>query len=88
VKDGKVFRYLDGKLILLLRWNYGYVLCRYLKDSRDRSRPAVAGAVLGGVPEAMAASASGHMVSADTFPTLKVSPDATAIDMETGAFIF
>lgn len=88
VKDGNVFRYLDGKLVQLERLNYGYVLSRYLKDSRDRSRSAVVGAVLGGVLGAMIASGSGHMVSADAFPALKVSPDATAIDMETGAFIF
>ncbi|NML36191.1 hypothetical protein HHL17_03175 [Chitinophaga sp. G-6-1-13] len=88
VKDGNVFRYLDGKLIQLERWNYGYVLSHYLKDSRDRSRSAVVGAVLGGVLGAMVASGSGHMVSTDAFPALKVSPDATAIDMETGAFIF
>lgn len=88
VKEGNVFRYLDGKLIQLERFDYGYVLSRYLKDSRDRSRSAMVGAVLGGVLGAMVASGSGHMVSADAFPALKVSPDATAIDMETGAFIF
>lgn len=54
----------------------------------DRSRAVVIGGILGGAIGAMAVSGSGHMVSADAFPALKVSPDATAIDMETGAFIF
>nr|WP_295875432.1 hypothetical protein [uncultured Chitinophaga sp.] len=88
VKEGNIFRYVDGKLIQLERFEYGYVLSRYLKDSRDRSRAAVIGGILGGAIGAMAVSGSGHMVSADAFPALKVSPDATAIDMETGAFIF
>ncbi|SKA15782.1 hypothetical protein SAMN04488128_1021192 [Chitinophaga eiseniae] len=88
VKEGNIFRYVDGKLIQLERFEYGYVLSRYLKDSRDRSRAAMIGGILGGAVGAMVASGSGHMVSADAFPALKVNPDATAIDMETGAFIF
>ncbi len=88
VKEGNVFRYVDGKLIQLERFGYGYVLSHYPEDSRDRSRAAMIGGILGGAIGALVASGSGHMVSADAFPALKVSPDATAIDMETGAFIF
>jgi hypothetical protein len=88
VKNGEVYKYKEGHLIPLERDGFGYVISSYIADYKRRNRSIIWGSVAGGITGAAIMSASTGLQYADAFPTLKVSPEATAIDMETGELIF
>ncbi len=89
VKNGAALKFRNSSLIPLERSNYGYVISTYLAAYERKQSAILAGAFLGGIAgAAIMHGTSGNLQYADAFPALKPQPEATAIDMETGAFIF
>lgn len=87
VKDGEVYKYVNGRLVALEKYNYGYIISSYLDASRRRNRSILWSSALGGVTGLLISSSVTELQKVDAFP-LDPRPEATAIDMETGAFIF
>jgi hypothetical protein len=89
VKEGAALKFKKSALIPLERNNYGYVISTYLAAYERKQSAILAGAFLGGIAGiAIMNGTSGALQYADAFPGLKPQPEATAIDMETGALIF
>ncbi|NIG52421.1 hypothetical protein [Chitinophaga sp. Cy-1792] len=86
VKGGVVYKYDVRGLIALEKYQYGYIISSYIGNAQRLNTAVAFG---GGILGALAAGKGSTLIlPADAYPSLFIQPEATAIDMETGAYIF
>ncbi|SHL91649.1 hypothetical protein SAMN05444266_105463 [Chitinophaga jiangningensis] len=88
VKDGEVLRNLGYTVLPISKYQNGFIITKYLENARKRNSAILWSSVAGGAIAGAIVGKTVQLVNADAFPDLTPLPNGTAIDMETGAFIF
>ena len=88
VKGGEAFRNLGYTVLPISRYQHGFIISKYLENARKRNSAIIWSTVAGGAIAGAIVGKTVQLVNADAFPELSPLPNGTAIDMETGAFIF
>jgi hypothetical protein len=88
VKNGEIYKCQNDKLVPLDKYQNGYIISTYVSAAQRRNALMFWGAVTGGLAATMIVNGTTALVAADAWPDLNPRPEGTAIDMETGAFIF
>ncbi|RAJ85468.1 hypothetical protein CLV59_102171 [Chitinophaga dinghuensis] len=87
VKKGEVYKVLENRLVPLEKYQNGYIISTFVQDAQRRNA-GIFWSAMAAPGAAFIVEGTTRLLTADAYPNLNPSPEATAIDMETGAFIF
>ncbi len=87
VKKGEVYKVLENRLVPLEKYQNGYIISTFVQNAQRRNA-GIFWSALAAPGAAFIVEGTTRLLTADAYPNLSPSPEATAIDMETGAFIF
>ncbi|MBV7528680.1 hypothetical protein [Chitinophaga sp. sic0106] len=88
VKNGAIARHIGYTVVPISRYQDGYIVTKYLSNARGRNAAVLWSSIGGGIIAGSIVNSTVNLVPADAFRSLSPAPAGTAIDMETGAFIF
>ncbi|RBL93475.1 hypothetical protein [Chitinophaga flava] len=88
VKDGEAYRVVEDMFLPIEKQGYGYIFSDFIENRKRRKSFRRRGAPVDGIAGSLILSTAPFIVDTDNFRFLDPRPPATAIDMETGAFIF
>ncbi len=91
-KKGKIFKYDDGLLIPIEKYGNGFIVSNYVEITNRKNSNVFLGSLVGGVAGALIADGTSHKnILVTSIPYIskpKKQPEATCIDMITGALSF